>query len=188
MHRMYNRPYLLLLFTLSIFISCARKTCPPKQLSSLMWIANPKSLGDKLLIAGTIYKADGKTPYKGIYVAGCHPDFSRYYTNSAEDNSVSRFSDNLLSGWCKTDSLGYFEIHSMRPLITNSNSATQQIHLSFLKSATDSAYSKQAFTLKTNSAVADNTPTTISAGETGAIDISKRSDGLWAGKKVLILK
>jgi protocatechuate 3,4-dioxygenase beta subunit len=179
---------LLVIFFFSAVASCSTKMCPPiaSEVSSLLWIANPKEMGDKMIISGRVLKSDGVTPYRGLILAACHPDFSKYYQQSAEDKTVEKFSNRLLNGWCKTDSLGYFEIHSMRPVINSGASKSSYLLLSIQHPKDSSVFYTSNFSYRVSSYGSNNAITPTLIGNNGAIDIWKRPDGLWAGRKDIL--
>ena len=54
----------------------------PSNLTSTMTIANLKEAGNKLIISGTIFKSDGKTPYSAIILYAYHTDSKGYYSKN----------------------------------------------------------------------------------------------------------
>lgn len=71
-------------------------------------------LGQKLLITGTIYENDGKTPAPGVVLYYYHTNVEGHYQSSPELNpSVVRHG--YIRGWVKSDEQGEYSIYTIRP-------------------------------------------------------------------------
>lgn len=62
-------------------ISCCFISIPANP-DSIMTIAAPGEAGEKLIISGTIYKADGRTPYPNVILYAYHTDSKGYYSKT----------------------------------------------------------------------------------------------------------
>jgi protocatechuate 3,4-dioxygenase, beta subunit len=101
---------LLIVFT----IGCMAQTPQPpdKNLSWETIIASKDEPGDRLIVSGTVFGPDGKTPVPGATVYVYHTDIHGYYNN----NSSSRGSDNpRLRGWMRTNAEGKYEYRTIKP-------------------------------------------------------------------------
>jgi protocatechuate 3,4-dioxygenase, beta subunit len=100
---------------LPVFITSAGSKIPcghcaaPSQLDSKAQIAPEKEPGERLLISGTIYRADGVTPAQNIVLFAYQTDATGYY-NKEDDAFNPR-----LRGWAKTDSEGHYEFRTIKP-------------------------------------------------------------------------
>lgn len=78
-------------------------------------IIPPKGeLGDKLIISGTIYLPDKKTPAKDIIVYVHHTNKEGIYPKVGNEKGNGQY-HGYLRGWMKTDSLGKYEFETIRP-------------------------------------------------------------------------
>ena len=81
----------------------------PSQMNSKAQIAPEKEPGERLVISGTIYRADGRTPVPDIVLFAYQTDTTGYY-NKEDDAFNPR-----LRGWVKTDKNGHYEFRTIRP-------------------------------------------------------------------------
>jgi len=70
--------------------------------------------GQKLLITGSIFKLDGKTPAPNVILYYYQTDIKGYYSNKKGlDPRVARHG--YIRGWVKSDSNGKYAIYTVRP-------------------------------------------------------------------------
>lgn len=78
--------------------------------TSAGWTQN----GQKLLVTGTIYKIDGKTPAPDVILYYYHTDINGVYANKKGlDPRVIRHG--YIRGWVKSDAQGKYAIYTVRP-------------------------------------------------------------------------
>lgn len=94
----------------------AKDTCPA-------W----KQDGQKLLVTGTIYKRDGKTPAPNVILYYYHTDVYGKYPNAKSlDSRVARHG--YMRGWVKSDSKGHYAIYTVRPASYPNTQIMAHIH------------------------------------------------------------
>ena len=71
-------------------------------------------LGEKLIISGTIYLPDGKTPSKDVVVYVHHTNNKGIYPKRGGEKGNGQY-HGYLRGWMKTDSNGKYEFETIRP-------------------------------------------------------------------------
>ena len=159
----------------------------PSSLTSIMAITQRDEPGDKLIISGTIFKSDGKTPYPNVILYAYHTDSKGYYSKNGTETGVQKWHGRL-HGWCRTDNNGYYEIRTIRPARYPDNSMPAHIHAAIQKDngqllwitdyvfKDDSLVDEKYWSLLTN------------VGGTGVVDINKISENIWAGKRDIILR
>lgn len=78
-------------------------------------IISPKGeSGDKLIISGTVYLPDGKTPAKGVIIYVHHTNNEGIYPKKGNEKGNGKY-HGYLRGWMKTDSNGKYEFVTIRP-------------------------------------------------------------------------
>ena len=83
--------------------------------------------GQKLLITGTIFKMDGKTPAPNIIMYYYQTDVNGYYSSS--DNKMSKAARHGdIRGWVKTDENGKYSIYTVRPAAYPNSAEPAHIH------------------------------------------------------------
>lgn len=66
--------------------------------------------GEPLVVSGTIYRADGKTPIAGALLYVYQTDAEGYYRKGSSGSDNPR-----LKGWMKTNADGKYELHTIKP-------------------------------------------------------------------------
>ncbi len=83
---------------------------PPDDISSTAVLATREESGERLLIRGTVYHADGTAPFKNLIIYLYQTDSSGVY------NHVNRsWREPRLRAWLKTDDRGTYEIQTIKP-------------------------------------------------------------------------
>ena len=83
---------------------------PSKDISSTTILATKHEPGERLLIRGTVYYADGASPYAGLVIYLYQTDASGVYNNKNRSWREPR-----LHGWVKTGANGEYEIQTIKP-------------------------------------------------------------------------
>ena len=86
----------------------------PENISWKTVIPPKGELGEKLIISGTIYLPDGKTPAKDIIVYVHHTNSEGIYPKRGNEKGNGQY-HGYLRGWMKTDSNGKYEFETIRP-------------------------------------------------------------------------
>lgn len=71
--------------------------------------------GEPLVISGTVYKEDGKTPAPEILIYVYHTNSAGIYPKKTPDNGRPQWRAGYLRGWMKTDEKGRYEFSTIRP-------------------------------------------------------------------------
>jgi len=71
-------------------------------------------LGEQLIISGTVYLPDGKTPAKDIIIYVHHTNYEGIYPKKGNEKGNGQY-HGYLRGWMKTDSNGKYEFKTIRP-------------------------------------------------------------------------
>ncbi len=83
---------------------------PPANVSSVVTLVSDGEPGEKLVVRGTVFKEDGKTPYDGFILYLYQTDATGRYNK--EDGYWGR---PRIRGWIKTDKNGSYEIRTIKP-------------------------------------------------------------------------
>lgn len=159
----------------------------PTTLTSTMTITNQKEAGEKLIISGTTFKADGKTPYPNVILYAYHTDSKGYYSKNGTETGVQKWHGRL-HGWCKTDKNGYYEIQTIRPALYPDNSMPAHIHTA-IKKDSGQMYWITDYVFKDDYLVNEKyLSSLVNVGGTGVVDINKNPENIWTGKRDIILK
>lgn len=100
----------------------------PKQIQTVDTSAAWFEKGQKLIITGTVFEIDGKTPAKNIIVYYWQTDADGYYSPNPTLNKQA-IRHGHVRGWIKTDATGKYTIHTIRPAPYPNRNIPAHIHL-----------------------------------------------------------
>ena len=101
---------------------------------SLSWrsrIAPPDQSGEPLTITGTVYHADGTTPYPGVIVYAYHTDAGGVYPDRDRTPGNGRRHGSL-RGWVRTGEDGRYRFDTIRPGSYPNGAEPAHVHLTIL--------------------------------------------------------
>ena len=103
--------------------------------TSAGWTEN----GQKLLVAGTVYKLDGRTPAQNVIIYYWQTDNDGLYSSKQGMNVKARPHGHI-RGWIKTDKNGKYAIYTVRPAPYPNGALPAHIHLSIKEPDVDHEY------------------------------------------------
>jgi protocatechuate 3,4-dioxygenase beta subunit len=159
----------------------------PETLESTMIIPSEGETSEELIITGTIFKADGKTPYQNVILYAYHTDSKGYYSKRGNETGVQKWHGKL-HGWCKTDSSGRYTIKTIRPAPYPNNSIPAHIH-SAIKMPDNSMVHINDFVFTDDPLIDEKYKSAFErqVGGTGIIEL-KKTDDTWIGQRDIVLE
>jgi protocatechuate 3,4-dioxygenase beta subunit len=106
----------------------------PKIISSIDTSSGWNQYGQKLLLTGTVYQIDGKTPAPNVLLYYYQTNIDGKYLHKPEEkrsmppNELGQ-THGYIRGWVKTDSLGCYFIYTVRPGVYPTKDAPAHIHI-----------------------------------------------------------
>lgn len=111
----------------------------PENIKSIDTSAGWTQNGQKLLITGTIYKLDGKTPAPDVILYYYHTNINGVYANKQGlDSRVVRHG--YIRGWVKSDANGKYAIYTVRPAPYPNSNIEAHIHPAIKEPTIDKEY------------------------------------------------
>lgn len=148
-------------------------------------IAGPDEPGEPLVISGTIFKKDGKTPAPGVILYVYHTDNKGLYSPAPRQTQAKRHGH--LRGWMKTDHQGRYEFKTIRPASYPNRKDPQHIH-PIIKEPDTSLYWIDDFLFDDDPLLKEkNKSQHEKRGGNGIITLKKNEKGVWVGKRDIIL-
>ena len=96
----------------------------PRAAAAACAIAGPDEPGEPLVLSGTVYGADGRTPLPGVTVYVYQTDVHGLY------NPLGRFGvPHRLRGWANTDDDGRYQFHTVKPGPYPNRTTPAHIHM-----------------------------------------------------------
>lgn len=86
----------------------------PEDISWRTVIPPKGELGEKLIISGTVFLSDGKTPAQDVIVYVYHTNNKGVYPKKGNEKGNGKH-HGYLRGWMRTDSNGRYEFETIRP-------------------------------------------------------------------------
>ena len=106
--------------------------CPhweaPAPLTDRMTIAPPSEPGTRLVLEGTIFRPDGKTPAPGVLLYAYHTNAEGHYAHGPAATGQGRWHGDL-RGWLKTRADGRYRIETIRPAPYPGRDIPAHIHM-----------------------------------------------------------
>jgi len=156
----------------------------PHRLSWQATIAAPDEPGERMIIRGTIFKKDGKTPAPNVILYVYHTDNKGLYSRSPNQNQGSRHGH--LRGWMKTDGQGRYEFKTIRPVSYPNRKAPQHIH-PLIKEEGLTRYWIDEYLFEDDPLLThEEKGKQEKRGGTGVIKLAKEN-GVWIGKRDIVL-
>ncbi len=102
---------LLMLISLSLTVCAQSPTVAEKNAPSKTTITTKEEKGERLIVSGVVFGADGKTPLANASVYVYHTDTTGRYTPGATDDNRNP----RLRGYMRTDAQGRYEYSTIKP-------------------------------------------------------------------------
>lgn len=148
-------------------------------------ITGPDEPGEQLIISGTIFKKDGKTPAPGVILYVYHTDNKGLYSPAPKQTAAKRHGH--LRGWVKSDEKGRYEFKTIRPASYPNSRNPQHIH-PIIKEPGLTLYWIDEFLFKDDPLLSEQEKTRNEGrGGSGVIELKKNEKGIWIGKRDIIL-
>lgn len=100
----------------------------PEEINSIDTSAGWYEKGQKLLVTGTVFQIDGRTPESNVIIYYHQTDNDGYYS-PRYDKPENQTRHGHIRGWVKTDENGKYEIYTTRPAPYPNTDLPAHIHL-----------------------------------------------------------
>ncbi len=142
--------------------------------------------GELMIISGTIYLSNGKTPAKDAILSVWHTDAKGYYV---EGGGGAGELHPRLHGRMKTGTNGKYEFHSIRPAPYPENTTPAHIHAHV--SAPDFPEYALIYYFEGDNLITDKNHSELNnhrGGTPSIIALTQNSNGIWIGHRDIILE
>jgi protocatechuate 3,4-dioxygenase beta subunit len=155
----------------------------PKNLSWETTLSPKDEPGEPMIIEGTIYRKDGKTPAPDVILYVYHTDAKGYYSNISGQKELRH---GHLRGWIKTGADGKYRFTSIRPAQYPRETIPAHIH-PLIKEPGLTRYWIDEYLFEGDRFLTDEERSKQEKrGGNGIIQLTKK-DGVWRGTRDIIL-
>lgn len=141
----------------------------------------------RILIKGTVYEKDGKTPAPGVIVYYYHTDTKGLYTPDASvPKGAARHG--RLRGWVKSDQNGHYSIYTIRPASYPNSDILAHVHVFIKEPKLEDPYYIDEFLFDDDPFMTpERRRGHENRGGNGILKLVKNNNGLWVAKHDIIL-
>ena len=107
---------------------CGADEAPAEGLTAEMVLAGPDEPGERLVVTGTVFASDGRTPAAGVLIYAYHTDLTGRYTRRGDETGNGR-RHGRLRGWLVTGADGGYRIDTIRPAGYPGSREPAHVHL-----------------------------------------------------------
>lgn len=158
----------------------------PRVLTAQTTIASEFEPGERMEIAGTIYRQDGKTPATDTILYLYHTDVTGLYTPAPGATGITRRHGHL-RGWVKTASNGEYRFLTIKPAPYPNRAIPAHVH-PIVKEPDKNEYYLDEYVFDDDPLLtAEERSRRESRGGSGICRLVKNSDGVWICRRDLIL-
>ncbi|MCC6410385.1 MAG: intradiol ring-cleavage dioxygenase [Saprospiraceae bacterium] len=111
----------------------------PKTINTVDTSAAWEEEGEKMLLEGTVYMPDGRTPAPNVVVYYWHTDIKGYYPQVPDIDGV-RIRHGKFRGWVKTGADGKYKVYTIRPAQYPSRTIPAHVHFLIKEPDMDGPY------------------------------------------------
>ena len=159
----------------------------PATLLSSIRLSGTDEAGEPLLLTGTVYRPDGKTPAPGVVLYVHHTNDAGRYANGSDESVWSR-RHGRLRGWLKTGANGRYEVRTVKPGQYPDRSDPAHIHLTVWEAGKD-PYWIDDVVFAGEAGVGDSyRAERQSRGGPGIVQLKRDSTGRWLAIRDIVLE
>ncbi len=158
----------------------------PQQLSWQTAIASAPEPGERLEMSGIIYQRDGKTPAPNVILYVYHTDATGHYSPAPNATANARRHGHL-RGWMKTGASGEYKFTTIKPAPYPSRDSPAHIH-PVVKEPDKNEYYIDTYKFDDDPLLTrERRSEAENCGGSGIVSLTKNSNGVWTGKRNIIL-
>lgn len=158
--------------------------------ANLRWraaIPPPGELGEPLILRGTVYQSDGRSPASGVVVYAHHTDTAGLYAGGSTETEWSR-RHGRLRGWVKTGPDGRYEFVTIKPAPYPTRTQPAHIHLTVLENGRRPYYIDEVAFAGEFGVDARYRRSRENRGSAGIVQLTRAPDGTWLAERNITLE
>ena len=153
----------------------------PDPLDATLTIAADDEPGERMILSGTVYQADGATPAPDVLLYFYHTNARGIYPRRGDETGNGR-RHGYLRGWLRTGDDGTYEVRSIRPAQYPSRREAAHVHVTVTPPGREEDWI-DSFMFTDDPVLTERQL----SGE-GIIELTRNEDGTWIGHRDIVLK
>lgn len=151
----------------------------PANVSSKTILFKENDKGEKMVIWGTIFESDGKTPAPNTLIYLYHTDIEGYYGRKSGEHKHGRY-----RGWMLTDELGRYSFQTIKPAPYPENKFAAHIHTTITtKDLQEDWIDNYLFEGDTLISAKERQEAGKKGGFNPILTLEKGADGIWHARR-----
>jgi protocatechuate 3,4-dioxygenase beta subunit len=165
---------------------CGADEAPAEGLTAEMVIAGPDEPGERLVVTGTVYERDGRTPAAGVLVYAYHTDLTGRYTRRGDETGNGR-RHGRLRGWLVTGADGRYRIDTIRPGGYPGSTEPAHVHLTLRPPGGEEAWVDAIEFADDPRLTAAQRARREDRGGSGIVEPVRGEDGVWRATRDVVI-
>ena len=159
----------------------------PATLQPTAILAGPEAPGERLVLRGTVYRPDGRTPAPGVVIYAHHTNAEGHYADGSDESVWSR-RHGRLRGWVKTGADGRYSFATIKPAPYPNRTDPAHIHL-FLQEPGRRPYWVDDVVFAGEFGVDEAfRRSRENRGGSGIVTLGRADDGAWLAERDIVLE
>lgn len=142
--------------------------------------------GQRLVLTGTVYQADGTKPAAGVVLYAYHTNAAGHYPTRGTETGWSR-RHGYLRGWVKTDAQGRYRFDTIRPGPYPGRPDPAHIHL-VVKEPSHPPYWIEEVVFEGDPRLQAKSLPADPRGGPGLVGLTRDRHGVWHGRRDILLE
>lgn len=165
---------------------CGAGEAPTDGLTSEMVLAGPDEPGERLVVTGTVYESDGRTPAAGVLVYAYHTDLTGRYTTRGDETGNGR-RHGRLRGWLVTGADGGYRIDTIRPAGYPGSREPAHVHMTLRPPGGEETWVDAIEFADDPRLTAAQRARRDGRGGSGVVEPVRGEDGVWRATRDVVL-
>ena len=151
----------------------------PANISWKTVLSTDADKGEKMIVSGTIFEPDGKTPAPNVLIYLYHTDIYGYYGRKSGEHKHGRY-----RGWMLTDGQGKYEFQTIKPAPYPENRFAAHIHTTLTtKTMKEDWIDNYLFEGDTLISTRERTEAGQKGGFNPILKLEKTTNGIWTAQR-----
>jgi protocatechuate 3,4-dioxygenase beta subunit len=149
-------------------------------------LASPDEPGERMVVSGTVYRRDGRTPAPGVILYVYHTNAGGVYPTRGGEKGWAR-RHGYLRGWMRTDGQGRYQFVSIRPGSYPNSRNPAHVHATVLEDD-KTPYYLDDYLFDDDPLLTQQERSRLrQRGGNGILILTRDADGAWEGRRDIIL-